>query len=289
VGNGEARQSVFNWVSPGFFQTMEIPLVEGRDFNLHDTESSPMVAVVNEAFVRNFLPGGDPLGQTFESVAEPGMPRTVYRVVGVVKNAKYQDIREAFQPVVYAAEFQHPSPFGYQFMLVRSSAPPAIMIGAIKETISRANPGVGVDFDMIRNMVLRNMVRERLMAALSGIFGLLAAVLATVGLYGVVAYMVARRTREIGIRMALGAEPRGIVRMVLKEAITLLGVGLVSGALLAWFLVGSAGKLLYGLPPRDPASFVGAALVLTVAVLAAGYIPARRASRLHPTSALRQE
>jgi predicted permease len=289
VGNGEPRKSAFNWVSPGFFQTLEIPLLKGRDFNLHDTESSPMVAVVNEAFVRNFLPSGDPLGQTIESVAEPGAPRAIYRVVGVVKNAKYQDIREEFQPVVYAAESQHPSPFGYQFMLVRSSAPPASMIAAIKETISRANPEVGVDFDMIRNMVLRNMVRERLMATLSAIFGLLAGVLATVGLYGVVAYMVVRRTREIGIRMALGAQPPGIVRMVLKETVTLLGVGLAAGAVLAFFLVNSAAKLLYGLPPRDPASFGAAAVVLAVAVLAAGYIPARRASRLHPMTALRQE
>jgi predicted permease len=289
VGNREPRKCVFNWVSPGFFQTMDIPLLKGRDFNDHDTASSPMVVVVNEAFVKEFLTGADPIGQTFESLAEPGNPGTNYRVVGVVKNAKYRDIREEFQPVAYAPDAQHATAFGYQFMLVRSSAPPASMIAAIKETMARANPEVGVDFDMIRNMVLRNMVRERLMATLSGAFGLLAAVLATVGLYGVVAYMVVRRTREIGIRMALGAEPPGIVRMVLKEALTLLGVGLAAGAVLAWVLVGYAGKLLYALPPRDPASFGAAAVVLALAVLAAGYIPARRASRLHPMSALRHE
>jgi predicted permease len=289
VGGNEPRKSVFNWVSPGFFQTLEIPMLSGRDFSAQDSAPSPKVVVVNQAFAKEFFAGADPIGRTFQSVAEPDNPETTYRVVGLVKNAKYRDIREEFQPVVYAPESQHAAFYTYHTMLVRSRAPIASLIAAVKETIGRANPEIAVDFDMIRNMVLRNMVRERLMATLSGLFGLLAAVLATVGLYGVVAYMVVRRTREIGIRMALGAEPPGIVRMVLREAITLLGVGLAAGAVLAWFLVDYAGKLLYALPPRDPASFGAAALVLALAVLAAGYIPARRASRLHPMSALRQE
>ncbi len=289
IAGRDTRTSLFNWVSPGFFQTMEIPLLAGRDFDVHDTAVAPKVVVVNQAFARDFFPGADPLGQTFESLAEPEYPQAVYRIVGVVKNAKYQDIREEFQPVVYAPESQHPAFYVYQTMLVRSSAPTASLIAAIKETIGRVNPEIGLDFDLIRNMVLRNMVRERLMATLSFVFGLLAAVLATVGLYGVVAYMVVRRTREIGIRMALGAEPPGIVRMVLREAITLLAIGLAAGAVLAWFAVEYAGKLLYGLPPRDPASFGAAAAVLVLAALAAGYIPARRASRLHPMAALREE
>ncbi len=289
AGEGEPRKSMFNWVSPGFFQTMEIPILSGRDFDDHDTAASPKVVVVNEAFSRAFFAGADAIGQTFTSVAEPGYPQTTFRVVGVVKNAKYRDIREDFQPIVYAPESQHSVFELYQVMLVRSSAPPASIIAAIKESVGKQNPEVGLDFDMIRTMVLRGMVRERLMAALSAIFGVLAAILATVGLYGVVAYMVVSRTREIGIRMALGAEPPGIVRMVLREAFTLLGVGLVAGAILAWFAADYASKLLYALPARDPASFALSALALTLAVLAAGYVPARRASRLHPMVALRQE
>jgi hypothetical protein len=268
---------------------MEIPFLSGRDFDDRDTPAAPNVVVINEAFARQFLPGGDPIGQSFESVAEPGYPQTVYRVVGLVKNAKYQDIREDFQPVVYAPELQHPMPLAFQIVMVRSSAPLTSLVASIKEAVAGINPAIGVDFEMIRSLVLRGMVRERLMASLSGVFGLLAAILATVGLYGVVAYMVIRRTREIGVRMALGAEPSRIVTMILREALLLLGIGLAAGAVLAWFAVQAAGKLLYGVQPRDPLSFGVAALALALAALAAGYVPARRASRLHPMVALREE
>jgi putative ABC transport system permease protein len=289
AGGGEPRKSVFNWVTPGFFHTMEIPLLAGRDFDTGDAATAPKVVIVNEAFRRQFFQDADPIGQTFESMAEPDYPQTIYRVVGLVKNAKYQDIREDFQPVVYAPELQHPTPFAFEIVMVRSSAPPASLVASVKEAVAGVHPAIGMDFEMIRSMVLRGMVRERLMASLSGVFGLLAVILATVGLYGVVAYMVVRRTREIGIRMALGAEPPRIVRMVLKEAITLLAIGLAAGLVLAWFAVGYAGKLLYGLPPRDPASFGAAAVILTLAALAAAFVPALRASRLHPMAALREE
>jgi putative ABC transport system permease protein len=289
VGRDDSRKSVFTWVTPGFFRTMDIPMIAGRDFDDRDTTTAPKVVAVNEAFVRQFFLGADAIGRTFESLSEPNYPQTAYQIVGVVKNAKYQDIREDFQPVVYAPEMQHPTPYAFQILMVRSSAPSASLVAAIKETVAGVHPAIGMDFEMVRNMVLRQFVRERLMASLGGVFGLLAAILATVGLYGVIAYIVVRRTKEIGIRMALGAEPPRIVRMVLKEAVTLLMIGLEAGAVLAWFAVGYAERLLYGLPPRDPASFGAAALILAVVALVAGLIPAWRASRLHPMAALREE
>jgi len=284
-----ARQSKFNWVSPGYFQTMETTMLAGRDFDGRDIESSPTVAVVNEAFVRDFFHNGEAIGRVFRSVAEPGYPEANYRVIGVVKNSKYQDIREEFQPIVFAPEAQHPSPTTFQVLMIRSNMATASLVGGIKESVRAANPEIGVDFEVFRNMILRQLLRERLMAWLSSFFGVLAAVLATVGLYGVLSYMVVQRTREIGIRMAIGATPPAIIGMILWEAVSLLLIGLAIGTVLALLALNVAAKLLYGLSPRDPLSFVGAILLLSAAALAAAYIPARRASRLQPMAALREE
>ena len=279
----------FNWVSPGFFQTMETTMLAGRDFDSSDSGPSPKVAVVNEAFVRSFFPGADPIGKTFRSDAEPGYPDSVYEVVGLVKDSKYRDIREDFQPIVFAPEAQHPSPTTFQVLMIRSDAPIAGLVAAIKEAVAATNPEITLDFEPFRNLILRLLLRERLMASLSGFFAALAALLATMGLYGVLSYMVVQRTREIGIRMALGAAPGAIVRMILREAVSLLLMGLGIGTGIALLAVNLASKLLFGLSPRDPLSFAGAILLLSLAALAAGYIPARRASRLQPMAALREE
>jgi len=173
--------------------------------------------------------------------------------------------------------------------MIRSNKDTASLVAGIRESVGAVNPEIGIDFDVFRNMILRQLLRERLMAWLSSFFGALAAVLATLGLYGVLSYMVVQRTREIGIRMAIGATPPVIVRMILGEAVSLLLMGIAAGTALSLVALKVAAKLLYGLTPRDPFSFVVAIVLLSVAALAAAYIPARRASRLQPMAALREE
>ena len=286
----EARQTAFfNFVGPGFFQTMGTPMVEGRDFTDGDSLNAPVVAIVNETFVRKFLPGTDPLGKTFRVEEGPGRPEPQYEIVGIVKDTKYLDLRESPKPIVYLAAGQDKNPDLQQALVIRSDLSLDALRVSLDRTIHRVDPAIGYEFSVLKTQIRDTLVRERLMASLSGFFGLLAALLATIGLYGVISYMVVQRRNEIGIRMALGADRARVLAMVMREATTLLAIGLSVGTALAWIAVKGTASLLFGLRARDPGTLALAAASLAAIALAASYLPARRAAGLDPLEALRDE
>jgi putative ABC transport system permease protein len=291
-GKKQKEHPNFNSVSADYFKAMGTPVLLGRPFDdRRDTAGSQKVAIVNEAFVRKFFPNGRPIGQAFQIEEPPGAPRPLYEIVGVVKDTKYTDLREPFGPIGYFPASQgdpkETSPFLQ--VVLRSNAPLTTVTSEISAAVAQVHTSIVLQFDTMRNQVTESLLRERLMATLSGFFGALAALIATIGLYGVMSYMVARRRNEIGIRMALGADRRDVVRMVMREAGVLLGAGVLVGLVAAVAAARTATKLLFGLQPGDPATLLMAAAGLGLVAMLASYVPALRASRLEPTEALREE
>ncbi len=279
----------FNRVSPNYFRTMGTALIAGRDFNERDTLSAPKVAIVNEAFARRIFGAGNPVGRSYRTQGAAGKPDPIYQVIGVVRNAKYYEVREDFLPVAYYSTGQDDDPGTEITFVVRSAIPPGEIKRSLKSAIAQANPAIALEFHVLSDTIQRSLLRDRLMAILAGVFGGLAATLATLGLYGVIAYMVARRRNEIGVRVALGADRGRIIRLVLREAVVLLALGLVIGTGLALWAGRAAGALLFGLKPYDPAALASAVVLLALVALIASYWPAFRASRVEPMSALREE
>ena len=282
----------FNGISAGYFRTMGTTILAGRDFDdRRDTMNSGRVAIVNDSFARRFFKGQNPIGQSFQIDEAPGVPQPLYEIVGVVQDTKYTDLREPFGPIGFFPLAQGDpkdlSPF-LQIVL-RSSVPLTTITSEVSSAVVQVNGSIVVQFDTMRNQVHESLTRERLMATLSGFFGALAGLIATIGLYGVMSYMVARRRNEIGIRMALGADRRDVVRMVMREAGILLAAGVIVGAVLAVVAARTASSLLFGLKPSDPSTLVLAAVALAAVAMLASYLPALRASRLEPTEALREE
>jgi predicted permease len=279
----------FNQVSPGFFRTLQTPVLAGRDFAESDTKASPAVAIVTETFSRRFFSGSNPVGKAFTMKGERGNGDRVYEVVGLVKDSKYGDLREEFTPIVFLAEAQDDSPRPWTRMAIRSDEPVGEVVSAVKRAVSEMNPQIVLNFRVLKTTIEEGLLRERLMATLSGFFGALAAILAMIGLYGVMSFMVVRRRNEIGVRMALGASRRHILGMVIREAAALLGIGLVIGAFFAVGAAMTARSLLFGLEPGDPTTLAMAAFGLTIVGLGASLLPARRAASIDPMQALREE
>ena len=288
VGTAEGS-SKFTWVSPGYFRTMGIPLLSGRDFTDNDSASSGRVAVVNKTFVSRLLGGADPIGMTMRTEAEPNYPATVYEIVGVIPDTKYNDIRGESPPMVFAPASQCPAAGPWTAMLIHSSTTPATTIASVRALFAEKHPEIAIELDDFQAQIRSGLVRERLMAVLSGFFGVLAALLATVGLYGVISYIAAMRQKEIGIRMALGAQRSQVVGLVMRQASLMLITGVVIGLGLALLAGSSASSLLFGLKPYDPLTLGGAVLLLTVIAACASFVPARRAAGLDPMIALRHE
>jgi putative ABC transport system permease protein len=278
-----------NSLGPGYFKTIGTPLLAGRDFNEQDTATSVKVAIVNETFVKKMLKGADPLGKRFRQHEAPGEARPLYEIVGVVKDSKFQDMHEEFLAFMYFPATQENKLRPYDQIVVRSSLPLTSLIAALKETIGNVNPGIDLDFKVMKTSIHESLLQDQLMATLSGFFGFLAALLAAIGLYGVISYMVVQRTKEIGIRMAIGAERVDVLKLILNEATMLTATGLVIGAGLALGAAQAAKSLLYGLKPRDPITLVLAVVVLSAVAAFASFWPAYRASKLDPLIALRYE
>jgi predicted permease len=289
---GDPSQKIrtkFNYVSPDYFRTMGIEMRGGRDFEHGDSATSTPVAIVNEAFAMRFLDGENPVGRTFVTEAEPNYPQTACEVVGLVKNTKYDDLREEFKPIAYVPDLQHPRPRVTAQLLIRSSQPLASLRSGVTRRIGEASPEIGINYVEFKSVIREGLLREQLTATLSGFFGLLALMLACTGLYGVISYNVASRTNEIGIRMALGAQRGQVFWLILRETLILvligIGVGL-PGVLAIRNLI--AGEL-YDLSAIDPASMLFAAFLMAAVAAAAGYVPAFQAARLDPMTALRDE
>ncbi len=279
----------FNRVGGDYFRAMETPLLSGRSFGPEDRLGATETAVVNELFAKRYFPGKSPIGQSFQIEASPGQPQPFYQIVGLAKDTKYTDLREDFTPIAYLSAAQETELGPFLDLVVSSDMAPGSLTPALTRAIREVAPNSTVAYETVRTYVRDSLVTERLMASLSGFFGVLAMVIATLGLYGVMSYMVSRRRVEIGIRMALGADPGKVVRMVLAESGALLAFGVLIGAGLAFVLSRWAANLLFGLKPWDPASFVLAAGALGLVSLLAAWLPARRASRLAPTLALRED
>ena len=287
--SGPKVDGLFNHTGPGYFQTMGTSFIAGRDFNAHDDLHSPKVAIVNEAFVQKIFHGANPVGRSFRREENAEKPDTVLLVVGVVRNTKYYELREDFKPIAYVPTAQEPDLGTNATFVLRTNAPLAEFERNAEAAIAEIHPDIAVNFTVLTQQLKDSLMRDRLMAALAGTFGILAGVLAVLGLYGVIAYMVARRRNEIGVRIALGASRPRVISLVLREAILLLATGLAIGTGCAIWAGQAAASLVYGLKPRDPLTMAGAVVLLALVALFASYGPAWRASRLQPMDALRDE
>jgi predicted permease len=283
----EWRSANFNRVSEGYFKAIGIPLIEGRDFSDRDSAAGPRVAIVTTAFVKEFVPDGRALGRVVRVQAAPGEPEPAYTVIGVAGDAR-QAVRDDVESTIYLASAQDADPGGEVGYILRSRGRIEAMRTSVARAIAEVNPEIAIEFTVIERSIRDSLVRERLMAVLSLAFGLVAGLLAAVGLYGVMSYTVARRGNEFGIRLALGAERRTVLWMVLRETFALVALGVVVGMALGLAATTAARGLLFGLKPTDPATFAGAAAILAATGLLAGYLPARRASKTEPTATLRE-
>ena len=274
-------------VSHDYFATLRIPLTAGRDFTPLDTTGAAGVAVVNEAFSKRFFGARSPVGEIFRIEDGGGKLGPAITIVGVVQNTKYGDIKEEFAPIGYFATFQHTSPGEFDQILLRGAASLPVLRASVRRAVEAFNPDIRFHFHDFQEQLRDGLMREQVMAALCGFFAVLATILATVGVYGLIAYSAAQRTHEIGIRIALGADRRLITTLILREALWLQGAGLAIGLVLAVAAARTAQTLLYGIDAADPATLLAAAALLGLLAMAASAIPALRASREDVITALR--
>ena len=284
------EQPVLCEVGPGYFATLGIPLVAGRAITAQDDGLVEYKsAVVNQTFARKYFPGRNPIGQRFGLVDEMKPASPDIEVVGVIPDKKYRDLREtppaqAFFPYFQGAKFR------FMNVYLRTQADPRVIENELRERMQQFDPHIPVvGLETMNEQIGFSLRTERLVASLSAVFGGLATLLAVIGLYGVMAYTVARRTREFGLRVALGALQRDVIWLVMRDALILAGAGLAVGVPLAFAFSGLIRSQLFGLEPHDPFTLVSATLALTLAACLAGLIPALRASRIDPMQSLRNE
>lgn len=283
------RQVFINLVSSGYFETIGQRLLRGRDFSKHDDESSARVCIITESLARTFFPRQDPLGRTISIGRDAS--RQKLGIVGIVEDAKYRQLREsatmtAYLPYMQVTEFLNSSTLIAE---VRTSLPPASLIQPIRRELSAVDPDVLVRFETLSGRIDESLVTERVIASLSGFLGAIALLLATTGLYGLLAFTVSRRTPEIGVRIALGAARSAVQWLVLKDCLWLAIAGVVIGLCAALALARFAAGLLYEISPRDPFALGSACVLMLCVALLAAWLPARRASRVDPMAALRHD
>jgi predicted permease len=283
------RLAWVNLVSPGWFGTFGMHVIAGRDFDRHDVAGTPSVMVVNEAFARKFL--GDPasaIGREIRTSLE-GPDALTYRIVGIVNDAVYASLRKGFEPTVFVPLAQvHEMPAEIVLTARAAGGDGERLSRELADAVARTDAQVSFTIHPLAEQLRSAVRQERLTAILAGFFGTMALLLAAVGLYGLASHAVAQRRGEIGIRMALGADPQRVVRLVLGRLLVLLAIGLALGMVLSWWTVALFEQLLFGLRARDPLTFAVACGVLVLAGLAAGWLPARRAAHIDPVRALRE-
>jgi predicted permease len=275
---------------PKYAETLGIPLLRGRDLSIRDTVSAPRVALVNEAFANRYFKDQNPVGRnfTFDDETDNGK---MLEIIGVVGDVKTEDAREKQEPAVYRPILQIADEAAYSVNIqIRTAGDPSSFTNSVRQTINGLDDKIPIfGVTTLEEQVHGTLKQDRLIAQLVSFFGALALILACIGLYGVMAHGVARRTNEIGIRMALGARGGNIAWMILRETLLLVVIGLAIGIPVAVFAARFISSQLFGLNPTDPAALIGAAVLLTLVALIAGYVPARRASRVNPLNALRYE
>jgi predicted permease len=286
---GEEPLVWFDWITPDYFATLRTPVIAGRVFDSRDTAGSPPVAIVSETMASRYFPNKNPIGQYFVNKDSHLMSSLPVQIVGLVKDSKYDTLREdnlafAYVPITQMTQLPETSVFE-----LRTGVIPAAMIPAVRDAIGTINKGASLKFTTLEQEVDDTLAQERLLATLSGFFGGLALLLTAIGLYGVMTYVVTQRTHEIGIRMALGAQPVSIMKLVMRDVAALLVVGVAAGVIASVWVARLVQQLLFGLKANDLQTFAFAAGALVAIALLASYLPARRAMRINPIKALRYE
>jgi predicted permease len=280
--NRQDQQAALDYVSPGYFQTLGIPLLAGREFSPADSANGPKVAIINETMDRHFFAERSAVGHRF------AWGKKDYQVIGVVKDSKYRDLREKTPRMIYFSLLQ--DPHDLTTLEVRTAVSPLSLARAVRETLRDVDPRLHIgDVSTLSKRIDAKLSREYLLADISGFVSGLTLLLVSIGIYGTLAYAVARRTTEIGIRMALGAQPSSVRAMVLRDILLVIATGLAAGIAAVLVSVPLIASLLFGVQPSDPVTIAFAALLLSIVALGAGYIPAYRASRVDPLTALRFE
>jgi predicted permease len=282
----ESESVGFNVVSPAYFEALGTAVLRGRDFDTHDTPASTRVAIINERFARYFFRDQSPLGRHVTSVG------VAYEIVGVVRDAKYQDLRTDTIRTMYIPWTQHEGdqPMRYSYFVRVNGGDPLRLAPRLDTLIREADAGLRVRTATTYSTVIeRSIATERIMATLGGVFGVLAIVIAALGMFGLLAFHVAQRTNELGVRMALGASRVSLMGLVLRDVAVMAVVGVAIGAGAALTVTGLVRSILFGFTPNDPVAFLVAGSVLTIAALFAGWLPARRAAHVDPLVALRHE
>lgn len=282
----ESESVGFNAIAPAYFATIGTPLVAGRDFDARDGVNAPPAAIVNQTFARYFFGDSSPLGRRIRSLD------ITYTIVGVVRDAKYQSLRDGIIKTMYVPWTLRgdDQPSRYSYLVRLASTDPASVTAALDRAVRDADPDLRLrNVISYATLVDRSLVAERLLATLGGAFGVLALFIAALGVFGVLAFQVARRTTEFGVRMALGASRRTLMRLVLRDVVVMVAAGVTTGAAVSLAVTRLARRILFGVTPDDPLVFAAAAAVLLGAALLAAWLPARRAARVDPLMALRHE
>jgi predicted permease len=289
VGTAEG-ESRFTYVSPSYFSTMGIPIVSGRGFTPMDTTNAPLVLIVNQMFVRKYFGGERPLGRQVQVMPEPQYPARTYEVVGTIPDTKYNELRGSPEPMAFVPIDQFPMTAqgpGMAMMVAAKDGPAAI--AGIRNALVSKHPQMLLQFLDFQLGIRDRLVGDRMIAMLSSFFGVLAALLVVIGLYGVLSYFIAQRRNEIGIRIALGADRWRVIGLVMRDTAWMLAVGVVAGSALALIAGRAATTMLFGLKPYDAATLVFAILLLSAIAVLASWLPALKASMLNPVDALRCE
>lgn len=287
---GEDALVYFNFVSAGYFPALRTPLLEGRNFNRGDTGSSAAVVIVNQTFARKFFPHSRALGQYLRIVDQSaGTKAPAIQIVGIARDSKYESLREQTYSQAFFPASQIPEAADAEDFELRAERSPSALIFPVQDAARQVNKGISLDFHSLAAQVDDSLVQDRLLAKLSTFFGGLALLLAMIGLYGALSYLVTMRRVEFGVRTALGAKPASILSLVMKDVAVVLGGGVTAGLLTSWLTVRLLQNMLFGLTAHDPLTIVAAIGLLCAAAFLAGYVPARRAMRVDPMVALRYE